>query len=497
MKFISTRDKNRHVSGPEAVVYGISPDGGLFVPEVFPTVTEEELASYLGMDYNEIAASVIGKFLPEIDDLKAEIDAAYSRFDEQGPAPLVKVNDGEFFLELWHGPTHAFKDVALTLLPRLLARSKKLLGIEDETLILVATSGDTGKAALEGFRDVDGTSVMVFYPSEGVSEIQKLQMVTQRGNNVAVRGIIGNFDDAQRAVKKTFTDPEIVAKLKGEGVTLGSANSINFGRLVPQIAYYFSSYCDLVNAGEIKQGERVNFCVPTGNFGDILAGWYAGRMGLPVGRLISASNINNVISDFIATGKYDLGRKFYKTTSPSMDILISSNLERLLFEISGRDDRLTAERMESLLARGVYSITDEERKRIAEDFDAGYASEERVAKEIADVFNESGYLIDTHTAVAYAVYRDYKKRTGDTAPTVIMSTAGPYKFVPAVLTALGESVPASAAEAIDKLEEISALPVPAALSELPTLPKLHTQVIDKGDVPAAVVSYAATRSRGR
>ena len=378
MDFISTRNARRTVSGIRAVVEGLSEEGGLFVPAFFPSVDGAEMEKMLDMTYPQRAAFIIGKYLPELaGELDSYTDKAYSRFDGDA-APLVKLDDSLFMLELWHGPTHAFKDIALTLLPYLLTGSKKLLGEKERTLILVATSGDTGKAALEGFKDVPGTDVIVFYPGDGVSALQKLQMMTQTGGNVYVAGINGNFDDAQTAVKKIFTDGAVHKELEKNGYKLSSANSINFGRLVPQIAYYFSSYLDMVDGGEIEMGEKINFCVPSGNFGNILAGYYAKRMGLPVGRLICASNKNNVLTDFIRGGAYSADRQFYKTTSPSMDILISSNLERLLFELSGRNDKLTAARMAELKDKGAYSISAEELGLLKSEFWADWSDENEI-----------------------------------------------------------------------------------------------------------------------
>ncbi len=487
MDFISTRNAKTVVSGPEAIVRGIAPDGGLFVPKTFPLVSKEERAEMLSLDYPERAAKVIGKFLPiDGDKLLSFCRKAYSRFDGD-PAPVVKIDEGLFVTELWHGPTHAFKDVALTLLPYLLTESKKILGKNEKTLVLVATSGDTGKAALEGFKDVDGTFVTVFYPSDGVSELQKLQMMTQKGGNVEAYGIKGNFDDAQTAVKKAFADGSLIADIREQGYEFSSANSINFGRLVPQIAYYFSAYLDLVNAGEIEDGDEADFCVPSGNFGNILAGYYAKRMGLPIGKLICASNVNNVLTDFIRGGKYDSNRKFYKTTSPSMDILVSSNLERLIFELSGRDASLTAGRMESLKKSGTYSITDAELKSLKEDFYADWASEEEVAATLKENFEEYGYICDTHTSVAMCVLDKYRGSADSVNPAVVLSTASPYKFVKSVLADLGEKVPDDETKALRKLESLTALPVPESLSELVNAEKLHTEVITKDEINDAVL----------
>lgn len=489
MNFISTRNADRVVSGAEAVVKGLSDEGGLFVPALFPEVTREEIEAMAGMSYPERAALVIGKFLPELKDLPDYAEKAYARFDGD-PAPVVKLDEGTFMLELWHGPTHAFKDVALTLLPYLMTGSKAVTGEKNRTLILVATSGDTGKAALEGFRDVPGTDVIVFYPSGGVSELQKLQMITQKGENVFVSAINGNFDDAQTAVKKIFTDRAVADELEKNGFALSSANSMNFGRLVPQIAYYFSAYVDLTDAGEIAFGDEVNFCVPSGNFGNILAGYYAKKMGLPVGKLICASNRNNVLTDFIGRGEYTAKRKFYKTTSPSMDILVSSNLERLVFELSGRNDELTARRMKSLADTGAYSISDDELAAMKSIFWAEWASEEEVRDTIADELDEDGYIIDTHTAVAKCVADKYYEENDDDRPVVIVSTASPYKFAADVYSAIGGKPAADPFGTIELLEEETALPVPDSITELKNLPKRFTGVIEPGDARQAVINYA-------
>ncbi len=488
MKFVSTRDNKVNVSGAEAVVKGLSSEGGLFVPAFFPEVTTEELKAMGEMDYPQRASFIIGKFLGELTDLPVYTEKAYSRFDGD-PAPVTVVGEGTSTLELWHGPTHAFKDIALTLLPYLLTGSKKLLGHEEKTLILVATSGDTGKAALEGFRDVENTEVIVFYPSDGVSDLQKLQMMTQKGDNVFVTGIKGNFDDAQTAVKKIFTDEKMLELLKEKGYAFSSANSINFGRLVPQIVYYFSAYIDLVEGGEMQRGEKINFVVPTGNFGNILAGYYAKKMGLPINKLICASNQNNVLTDFIVSGKYDVNRPFYKTTSPSMDILISSNLERLIYELCGRDDALTVQRMSSLAKTGKYEISKEEHARLNEEFFADYADEDEVADTIAEWFEDTGYIMDTHTAVAMAVYQKYYDETDDETHTVVLSTASPYKFVNSVLSAIGEDDSCEGLDAMKILEEATALPLPESLSELPTLKKRFEGVVDRTEAEKTVADY--------
>lgn len=490
MKFISTRNKDIEFSASEVIVKGLSDEGGLFVPCSFPTVTEQELKSYQDKDYYEISAEVISKFLTEfsLDTLKGLTKQAYDKFDGEA-VPITKTEDNIYFMELWHGPTHAFKDIALTLLPLLLSESKKINGITEKTLILVATSGDTGKAALEGFKDTDGTDIIVFYPEDGVSALQKLQMKTQRGNNVRVFGIKGNFDDAQNAVKRIFTDGNTIKELKECGYALSSANSINFGRLVPQIAYYFSSYAELVANSEIDENEKINFCVPCGNFGNILAGYYAKKMGLPINKLICASNKNNVLTDFINKGEYSLDRKFYKTTSPSMDIIISSNLERLIFELSDRDDKLTAGRMEQLKRTGSYNISNAELEKLKTEFYAEWSDEEEILDTIGDYFDENGYIIDTHTAVSLSVYNKYVQKTGDNTKTVIVSTASPYKFVGDVLYAIGEDVPEDEMDALELLEEVTALPLPESLSELPSLEVLHSAVIDKEKADEAVIAY--------
>lgn len=488
MKYTSTRDGKKSVSACEAIVKGISDDGGLFVPSSFPNIDGALFDSLLKMDYQERTAKILSLYLDEFtfEELLDITNSAYSRFDDGDPCPVVKVEDGLFMLELWHGPTCAFKDMALTVLPYLIVGAKRKLGREDKTLVLVATSGDTGKSALEGFKDVDGTEVAVFYPSKGVSPIQRLQMVTQEGKNVHVAGIKGNFDDAQTAVKRIFNDKEIIAKLGEAGYKMSSANSINWGRLAPQIAYYISAYCDLVNGGEIERGDKINFVVPTGNFGDVLAGYYAYRMGLPVNKFITASNANNVLTDFFNTGVYDINRKFYKTSSPSMDILVSSNLERLIFEVSGRDDAKVRELYENLASVGRFEMDPE----VARDgvFEAGWADEDDVKETIFTFFDLDDYIMDTHTAVAASVYNDYSCETEDETPTVILSTANPFKFTSSVLEALGsrESDPF---KALIRLQALSALECPECLAELAYRKEIHTRVIDRTEVGDAVLDF--------
>lgn len=477
MKYTSTRDAAVSVSAAQAVVDGISADGGLYVPEAIPKLDWRGL---IGMSYAERADAVLRAYFDF--DITGVAQAAYSTFETDDPAPTVKLDDDLFVLELFHGRTRAFKDMALSVLPRLIVAAKKSLGIGTQTLILVATSGDTGKAALEGFKDVEGTHVCVFYPTDGVSAVQKLAMQTQDGGNVTVVGIDGNFDDAQTAVKAAFADAELSARLKQKGVALSSANSINIGRLVPQITYYFSAYCDLVDGGEVKAGAAIDFVVPTGNFGNILAGWYAREMGLPINRLVCATNRNSVLHDFISTGIYDVNREFYKTTSPSMDILVSSNLERLLFEVSDRDAAAVRGFMQSLKATGRYEVSPKDIERIREVFSSGSADDGEVAEAIAYMFDEYGYLIDPHTAAAYrtAELREFVR------PTVVVSTADPCKFAPAVMAALGERSGEASKNLLDEMSELTAINVPAALYEVFDKPIRFSDTVDKNGVIAFI-----------
>jgi len=469
MYFISTRGGER-VTGAEAIVKGLAKDGGLFVPETFPSISREELNEMAEMNYPERAAFVLSKYL---DDLGAEFlkeicTKAYSAFEGSDPAPLVKIDGGMYILELFHGPTCAFKDMALTVLPYLLKKSMETLGVKEDVLILAATSGDTGKAALEGFRDVPGTKVAVFFPDEGVSKMQRLQMSIQDGNNVFVSAVKGNFDDCQRAVKNLFASEEFNADLKAKNTLLSSANSINFGRLAPQIAYYFSSYIDLITSNQIEMGDEVDFVVPTGNFGDILAGWYAKQMGLPVRKLVCASNRNRVLADFFKKGTYDIDRNFFRTMSPSMDILISSNLERLLFEVSGRNAKLTAERMKDLAEKKSYSITQAEKAKLEQDFYGGFSSEDDTVEAMYEIFDEYGYPMDTHTGVAIAVFNKYREKMDkkDERPTVILSTANPYKFPQDVLYALSGNDVKDSFKGIKRLNLLTAMKPPKALVSL-------------------------------
>lgn len=491
MKFISTRGKSTASCAAEAIAKGLAEDGGLFVPEFFPSVSNDDIKNMLNMDYAERATFVLHKYLEEYDynELLTACKNAYGKFEDCDAAPLVKLDDKFFIMELFHGPTLAFKDVALTLLPYLLRKGCDISGIKEEVLILVATSGDTGKAALEGFKDADGIKIMVFYPSEGVSDMQKSQMCTQEGNNVNVVAVKGNFDDCQTAVKKIFTSKEINFELKNKGVILSSANSMNFGRLAPQITYYFSAYCDLVSSGEIELGDKVDFVVPTGNFGNILAGYYAKQMGLPVGKLVCASNSNNVLTEFFTTGKYDANREFFKTISPSMDILISSNLERLVFEISNRDFSITEQRMIDLKKHGTYTISNTEQETLSKEFFAGFTDEEECLSEIGYIFDEYGYVADPHTAVAINVTENYRENINTKNNVVVLSTASPYKFACDVLKAINDKSIKDAFKASEMLSEVSAMPIPEQILELKTKEKRFNEVIEKNDTVDAVYKF--------
>ena len=483
MEYTSTRDASRRVSAALAIAQGLSDEGGLFVPVSFPKV---ELAPLLGLDYPALAAAVLGQYLTDYDPafLRAAADAVYGSAFGGGAGRLVPVSEGVYSLELWHGPTCAFKDYALQLMPRLLVEAKRVLHRTETTLVLVATSGDTGKAALAGYQDLEGVRVAVFYPTGGTSEIQRLQMATQEGKNLAVYAVEGNFDDAQTGVKRAFTDGGLAAALSARGVRLSSANSINWGRLAPQIAYYFYAYAQLVRQGAAAQGQPVDFCVPTGNFGDILAGWYAKQMGLPVGRLVCASNQNRVLTDFFAAGHYDARRTFYKTESPSMDILVSSNLERLLWHLSGSDEAVRGW-MAGLAQTGGYTVPQPVLEALRADFAAGCATDAEGAAELRRRYEENAYLCDPHTAVAFKAAREQR----GTAPMVVLSTASPFKFPRAVLTALGRPVPQNDFEAMEALEAYTGAPAPAALAGLRGKPVRFTDVI----APAAI-GGAALRS---
>ncbi len=480
------------MTGAQAIAQGIAKDGGLFVPETFPAVTQKELEEMLPMSYAERAAAVLHKYLDEYDydGLKAACEKAYAQFEGGDAAPLVKIDAGLYMLELFHGPTCAFKDMALTLLPYLLRKGCDLCGIKEQVLILVATSGDTGKAALEGFKNAEGVKIMVFYPSDGVSKMQKLQMATQEGKNVNVVAVRGNFDVCQSAVKTIFTGEEYAEELKKRGYILSSANSINFGRLAPQIAYYFSAYLDLVSSGQTQMGEKVNFAVPTGNFGNILAAYYAKRMGLPVGKLICASNKNNILTDFIRTGTYDKRREFYRTMSPSMDILISSNLERLLFELADRDPVRVRLRMDKLAQEGVYDLYDDELEEVQKLLWADFCGEDETVETIYEFFEEYQYPMDTHTACAmYAASNYMAQHEKENAPMVVVSTASPYKFPQDVMYAITGNDIKDSFKAIKHLNIATAMKVPASLSKLRDKPVRFTAVADKDKLFAEVLKF--------
>ena len=471
MYYNSTRDNSCRVTAAQAISRGISSEGGLFVPEAFPQLSMDELQGLVGKSYNEKAKAVLSKFLTDFsaEELANCVDCAYTteKFDSGNISEIAKVGEHAYLLELWHGPTCAFKDMALQLLPHLLTVSAEKTVPGKEIVVLVATSGDTGKAALEGFKDVSGTKMLVFYPVHGVSNMQKLQMTTQEGGNVAVCAIEGNFDDAQSGVKKIFTDPDVLKELEKNGQMFSSANSINWGRLVPQIVFYIAAYTSLVEQGEISLGEQVNVVVPTGNFGNILAAYYAKGMGLPVGKLICASNRNKVLTDFLRTGVYDKNREFHTTPSPSMDILISSNLERLLYDLCGKDDAQIREWFSALAKEGRYSVTPEVLSKLRAGFYGGYCTDEETLSTIGKVFREYGYLSDTHTAVGLKVYEDYVQVTGDTAKTIIASTASPYKFTGSVLKAITKDpIPEDDFAQVELLAKLSGTTPPASLLAL-------------------------------
>ncbi|MDO4491226.1 MAG: threonine synthase [Lachnospiraceae bacterium] len=483
----STRGAEENVPASKAVLNGLAVDGGLFVPQQFPKLeaTLEELAQ---MSYQDVAYEVMSKFLTDYteEELRYCINSAYDeKFDTPAIAPLHAA-DGAEFIELFHGKTIAFKDMALSILPYLMTTAAKKNDIKNEIVILTATSGDTGKAAMAGFADVPGTKIIVFYPKGGVSPVQEKQMVTQKGENTYVVSIKGNFDDAQTGVKKIFGNRELEKELDEKGFQFSSANSINIGRLVPQAAYYVYAYAQMVKSGEIKAGDKINIVVPTGNFGNILAAYYAKQMGMPFGKFICASNENKVLFDFFATGKYDKKRDFILTTSPSMDILVSSNLERLVYLIGGCDTAATKARMDALSGEGEYQITEEMKEKLA-DFCGGFASEAEVSATIADIYKKDGYVIDTHTAVAAAAYRKYVAETGDTTKTVIASTASPYKFARAVLHSIDEKYDAlTDLEQFDALAEVSGVKIPQAIEEIRTAPVRHDRCVEVNEMEKAV-----------
>ena len=493
MYYVSTRDHSLQYTPAQAIAQGLSRDGGLFLPVSIPKLPEGALKKMTGMTYQQRAQYIMSLYLEDFtaEELGQFAEKAYGpdKFDTPAVAPLKKVDDGTYCLELWHGPTCAFKDMALQMLPYLLTASLKKNQEEKTVCILVATSGDTGKAALEGFKDVDHTKIMVFYPKDGVSDIQQLQMATQEGANVGVSAVVGNFDDAQTGVKTLFSDESLREELAQRGYFLSSANSINWGRVLPQIVYYISAYCDLLAQGAVTEGEPVNFCVPTGNFGNILSAFYAKEMGLPIGRLLCASNSNNVLTDFIATGKYDRNRPFYNTVSPSMDILISSNLERLLYLLSGGDDKLVAGYMKELSDTGCYQVSEEMRKKIQSVFVGGFSSEAETEATIGKMMDEHKYLIDTHTAVAFHVLAQYRKETGDQTKTVVASTASPFKFCDAVLDALNVTDKATGTALLDQLAEVSGMPAPQPLATLKDKQVRFTSWTEKEQMRAVVTDF--------
>lgn len=487
MYYKSTRNSDVRVDSATAITQGISADGGLFVPESVPKLTLDEIKYLAGLNYSCRAAYIFKKYLTDFTDAEIQYctDSAYStkNFETESIAEISQLFDGTYMIELWHGPTCAFKDMALQILPYFLTTSAKKINIDKKIIILVATSGDTGKAALEGFKDVEGTQILVFYPEDGVSPMQKRQMTTQEGSNVGVCAVKGNFDDCQNGVKSIFTDAEIKEKMNAAGLMFSSANSINWGRLVPQIVYYISSYASLAECGEISLGDKINIVVPTGNFGNILAAYYAKLMGLPVNKLICASNINKVLTDFIETGIYDRNRKFYATCSPSMDILISSNLERLLYILTGQDDAQIREWFGRLASTGRYEVNDEVKNVLREEFFAGYCDDDQTKKTIREIYEKYSYTCDTHTAVAVKVYEDYKNKTGDMTKTLIASTASPYKFSSSVLEAIeGSNSELDEYEMVDRLAELSKLPIPSSLAELKNKERIFKDSIGKAEM---------------
>lgn len=492
MNYRSTRDNKISVTSAAAIAQGLSAEGGLFVPESIPRLTKDDIMSLCEKSYPERAFDIFSRYLTDFsdDEIRYCTNGAYSdkNFDSDSISEISHLYSGTYILELWHGPTCAFKDMALQILPYLMSVSAKKVIDGKQIAILVATSGDTGKAALEGFKDVPGTSITVFYPEDGVSAMQKRQMTTQEGGNVFVCAVKGNFDDCQNGVKAIFTNEELKKQLDEKGITFSSANSINWGRLSPQIVYYISAYASLVKSGDIEYGEKVNIVVPTGNFGNILAAYYAKEMGLPVNKLICASNANNVLTDFINTGVYDRNRRFYTTISPSMDILISSNLERLLYHLTGGNDKQIADWFGKLAKDGKYEVTDDVKAKIKDIFYAGYCDDDATKGAIKQAFDEYSYLMDTHTGVAYKVYNDYKEATGDTTKTIIASTANPYKFGKAVYEAVGgETEGLDEFTIIEKLEEKTGTKMPAPLAATKTKPVRFTGSVEKSDMAAEVM----------
>ncbi len=500
MEYKSTRNSALRVSSAQAIAQGISKDGGLFVPEAIPEFSQADIKALCDMSYIERAESILLKYLTDftLEEIKLCAKGAYGggKFDDDIPAPLKKFGDHAHMLELWHGPTCAFKDMALQILPYLLTISAKKTIEGKEVVILVATSGDTGKAALEGFKDVPGTRIMVFYPQDGVSVMQKSQMTTQEGDNVFVCSVKGNFDDCQREVKRIFTDEETVKKLDKNNLVFSSANSINWGRLLPQIVYYVSAYCDMVNDSSISLGDEINVVVPTGNFGNILAAYYAKKMGLPIKKFICASNSNNILTDFIKTGIYDTNRSFFATLSPSMDILVSSNLERLLYDLAEDDDTFISECMTKLSQNGRYEVSPEIAGKLRQCFVGGYCNDKQTKDTIKRVFNQFGYVCDTHTAVAVKVYEDYAAVTGDETPTVIASTANAYKFPKSVYEAIeGQAHTDDEFELSRRLSAKTSTPIPTPLAGLEKRKERFDQCCDSDTMKQAVYSYLGIKAK--
>ena len=494
MYYVSTRNKMLEFTPAQAISQGLSREGGLFLPASLPKLPGHALENLKDMSYQQRAVYIMGMYLTHFTtaELTAYAAKAYGpeKFDAKEVVPVRKVDENTYCLELWHGPTCAFKDLALQMLPHLLTASMRKTYDNRTVCILVATSGDTGKAAMEGFRDVDQTKILVFYPKDGVSEVQALQMKTQEGDNVGVCSVVGNFDDAQTGVKTLFSDEELREDLNEENTFLSSANSINWGRVLPQIVYYVSAYCDLLKAGSIQQGDPINICVPTGNFGNILAAYYAREMGVPIGKLICASNSNNMLTDFLKTGTYDRNRPFYNTVSPSMDILISSNLERLLYSLSEGDDAKVAGYMAELNEKGTYTIDDKMMEKLQKVFAAGCTSEEETKATIGKLWKEHQYLIDTHTAVAFHVLEQYRAETGDQTPAVVASTASPFKFCDAVLQAIGVEDRAEGPALLDQLAEVTGVPTPRPLAGLRDKEVRFDGWVNKEQMKAVVKGFA-------
>lgn len=485
MRYFSTRNKENLVTSKEAIIKGISEDGGLFVPETFPSLPPmEDLINY---NYRELAYEILKLYLTDYTEkeLQDAVNGAYDDKFRKSDAVEVKTTEKAHILELFHGPTLAFKDMALTILPYLLKSALKDRNMDKEVVILTATSGDTGKAALEGFKDIEGVNIVVFYPDGGVSPIQRLQMVTQRGSNTFVSGIRGNFDHAQNGVKEIFSDEEFNKLLEEKGYLLSSANSINIGRLIPQIIYYVYGYIQLLKRTEITKGEKINIVVPTGNFGNILAAYYAKQMGLPVNRLICASNDNKVLTDFFDTGQYNRQRELLLTSSPSMDILVSSNLERFLFHLSDGNQDLVNEKMRALKTEGIYEWSDLQEENIYGNF----ANEEEISFWIKEVYENENYLMDPHTAVAYGVYMKYLNEVKDRAATIIASTASPYKFHEKVLTSLGESTTGDDFKDLERLSELMTVEIPKEMAELENLPEIHNTICNKDEIKDAILGF--------